>query len=172
MKNILILLGILGRLIPHPSNFTPVGAVALVGGSKLNGLSRWMIPFIALIISDILLEIFYGTQAFSFSTPFVYASFAISIFFGRFINGNNRYVKLGGFAFLASVQFFIITNFAVWMEGLIYPKTLSGLYACYLMALPYFQNSLLGDLCWSFGLFAVIERSQVWISKKAAHAAG
>lgn len=170
-SNLLILLSILGRIIPHPQNFTPVGAVSLIGGAKLSRLWRWTIPFIALALSDILVDLFYDRAAWGYITPYVYGAFAINIFLGRFIRGNKRYFKLGGLALLGSIQFFFITNFGTWMEGLLYPKTWEGLTQCFVLAIPYFQNTLLGDLCWSFGLFAVIERSQVWLSKRAPQSA-
>ena len=159
LANGLILLGIAGRLLPHLPNVTPVGAVSLVGGAKLSRLWRWMIPFIALVFTDALL-------GFSFSTPFVYAAFAISILLGQFVQGDKRYFKLGTFCVIGSLQFFIITNFGVWMEGLLYPKTVAGLMQCYAMALPFLRNTLMGDLAWSFGLFILIEKAQALVRER------
>ncbi|MBI4124921.1 MAG: hypothetical protein HY609_00330 [Deltaproteobacteria bacterium] len=161
IANLLILLATLGRLVPHPANMTPVGAVSLVGGAKLNGLWRWATPFIALILSDLLLKIFFNVPPFSFQTLFVYAAFAVNIFLGRFISGNKRYLKLGGWCAAGSLQFFVLTNLAVWLEGF-YPPTLAGLGQCYVAAIPFLKNSLLGDLAWAYGLFAVIDRAQAW----------
>lgn len=159
LANGLILLGVLGRLLPHPSNVTPLGATALVGGAKLSKIWRWTIPFIALLFTDALL-------GFSFSTPFVYASFAISIGLGQWVCGNARYLKLGGLCVVGSLQFFLITNFGVWLEGLLYPPTLAGLGQCYLAAIPFLKNTLLGDLAFSYGLFVVIDRAQAWVARK------
>lgn len=169
--SILILVSIIGRLIPHPANVTPVGAIALVGGAKLPNIWRWTIPFIALILSDVLLQLFFNTTAFSIETPFVYGSFAISIFLGRWIQGKNRYLKLGILSLIGSLQFFLLTNFGTWVGGLLYPQTLSGLGQCYLMALPFLKNTLVGDLAWSFGLFAMIEGAQVWLHKRSPQTA-
>lgn len=162
--NLLIVLAALGRLIPHPSNVTPVGAVSLVSGSRLNGLWRWGTPFVALVLTDIFL-------GFSYTTPFVYACFAVNIFLGRFIRGDKRYLKLGGLCAAGSLQFFVLTNLGVWLEGLLYPPTLAGLGQCYLAAIPFLKNTLLGDLAWAYGLFAVIDRVQVWSAKKTLQAA-
>lgn len=164
LTHLLILLATLGRLIPHPANVTPMGAVSLVGGAKLNGLWRWATPFIALVLSDIFL-------GFSYSTPFVYGAFAINIFLGRYICGNKRYLKLGGLCVAGSLQFFLITNLGVWLEGLLYPPTLAGLGQCYLAAIPFLKNTLLGDLAWAYGLYAVIDRVQVWSSKRTLQVA-
>lgn len=164
LPNLLILVSIFGRLIPHPANVTPVGAVSLVGGAKLNRLWRWTVPFIALALSDLFL-------GFSFATPFVYASFAINILLGQWIQGDNRYLKLGGLCAAGSLQFFLITNLAVWLEGLLYPPTLSGLAQCYTAGLPFLKNTLLGDLAWSYGLYVVIDRAQAWVTKRTLQTA-
>lgn len=155
MNNILILISILGRLLPHFPNVTPVGAVSLVGGAKLDKIWRWAIPFIALVFTDIFL-------GFSFVTFFVYAAFALNILLGGFVKGEKRYLKLGLLCAVGSLQFFIITNFGVWLEGVLYPKTVAGLLNCYTMALPFLRNTLAGDMAWSFGLFGIIEGVQMW----------
>lgn len=165
MANLLILLSIVGRLIPHPANVTPVGAMALVGGAKLSKLWRWATPFIALVLSDVLLQLFFNTPAFSLVTPFIYASFAINILLGSKIQGEKKYLKLGCLSLIGGLQFFAISNFGVWVEGLLYPKTVAGLLQCYTMALPYLRNTILGDLGWSLGLFVMIERVQLWIPR-------
>lgn len=171
MKNLLILLAVLGRFLPHPSNVTPVGAISLVGGAKLDKIWKWAVPFIALALSDYLLGIFKGVTPWSVVTPFIYGAFAINIFMGRFINGNHRYLKLSGLSVIASLQFFLISNFGVWMEGLLYPKTVVGLSQCYTMALPFLTNTLLGDMVWSLALFTIIERAASWGQKRSLQSA-
>jgi len=52
----------------------------------------------------------------------------------------------------ASLIFFLVSNFGVWMQGLLYPKTLSGLAACYTMAIPFYQATFLSDLVFT-GIF-------------------
>ena len=171
IANGMILLAILTRLIPHPANFTSVEATALVGGAKLNRAWRWALPFIALTLSDMLLNLIYGTTAFSAQTPFVYGAFALNIFLGQFIYGKRRYWKLGGLSLTAAVQFFIVTNLGVWFTTPIYAKTVAGLAQCYGMALPFFFNSLLGNLLWSFALFTIIDYSQARVARKATASA-
>lgn len=159
VTGLFILLAILGRLIPHPANVTPVGSVALLGGGMLKSRWRWLIPLAALAITDCFL-------GFTFVTPFIYASFLISIFLGTKFLKEGTYLRLGFLSILGSAQFFLISNFGVWMEGLLYPKTWEGLATCYTMALPFLKNSMLGDLCWAFGLFYLMERSRVWILRR------
>ena len=53
--------------------------------------------------------------------------------------------------FLSSIIFFILTNLGVWYLG--YPKNIEGFIACFTLALPFFVNTILGDLFYSFILF-------------------
>ena len=96
VANIFIIIATLARLLPHPANVTPVGAVSLVGGSKLNGIYKWAVPFVVLALSDYLLGIFKGVEPWSVVTPFIYGAFALNIFLGCFIKGEHRYLKLSG----------------------------------------------------------------------------
>ncbi|MDP2600792.1 MAG: hypothetical protein Q8P84_08705 [Deltaproteobacteria bacterium] len=171
VANTFIVVATLARLLPHPANMTPVGAVSLVSGSKLNGMYKWVVPFVALALSDALLGIFKNVTPWDSVTFFIYGAFAINIFLGRFIAGQHRYLKLGGLSVFASLQFFLLTNFGVWMQGLLYPKTVAGLAQCYTMALPFLTNTLLGDLVWSLALFTVIERAASWGQKRSLQSA-
>ncbi|MDO8527641.1 MAG: hypothetical protein Q7T03_08150 [Deltaproteobacteria bacterium] len=171
VTNALIILATLGRLIPHPANMTPVGAMALVGGAKLDKVSRWVVPFLAMALSDALLGLFFHVEPWSMVTPFIYGAFAISIFLGSHIKGSNRYLKLGAFSIVGSLQFFAVTNFGVWLSQGMYPKTVAGLLECYAMALPFLQNTFAGDLLWSFGLFVAIEKAGAWLQEKPVQTA-
>ncbi|MDO8493797.1 MAG: hypothetical protein Q7S68_00470, partial [Deltaproteobacteria bacterium] len=91
----------------------------------------------------------------------------INILLGQKIGGEKRYLKLGTYSIVGGLQFFLLTNFGVWVEGLLYAPTATGLVQCYAMALPFLTNTLLGNLVWSFGLFFVIERSQLWIRNRS-----
>jgi hypothetical protein len=67
---------------------------------------------------------------------------------------------VAGAAIASSVLFFLVTNFGTWATGELYPQTLAGLAACYVAAIPFFQNTLAGDLFFSavlFGGFALLE---------------
>jgi len=93
-------------------------------------------------------------------TPAVYLCFMLSVVLGRFIQGRTSMWNVGGVALGSSVLFFLITNFAVFLTGM-YPMTVTGFLACYTAALPFFQNTLAGNLFFSailFGGFASIER--------------
>jgi len=161
----LLVLGTLGRLIPHPWNATPMGAVSLVGGAKLKGMWRWITPFLCLVASDIVLQTFlYPTlnRDWLLGLPFIYAAFAVNIWMGRFASGENRFAKVGGLSFVAATQFFILTNFGTWLTTPFYAKTVEGLVQCYILAIPFFGPMILGNLAWSLGIYWAIEKSEQW----------
>lgn len=127
------------RLLPHLPNIAPIGAMALFGGAYLNKKYALIIPLIAMFISDIFLG-FHSTML------YVYGSFLLIGFMGIWLSQRKSIGIIAGASLVSSLVFFIITNFGVWISGGLYPKTLSGLIECYVYALPFFRNTILGDL--------------------------
>ena len=145
------------RLVPHPPNFTPIGAMALFSGAYLG--RKWLAlaaPLGALLLSDAILGFYDGMLV-------QYAATALAVAIGWLAIGRSRTVlRIGGGALASAVLFFAMTNFGVWATSGMYPPTWAGLQACYVAALPFFQNSLAGDLFFAavlFGGFALAERS-------------
>ena len=143
------------RLVPHPPNFTPIGAMALFGGAYFGRRAlAFAAPLVALALSDAIL-------GFHSAVPFVYGSVALIVLLGWVIGARVTPVRVGGAAILSSVLFFTVTNFGTWLMSGMYPQTLAGLAACYVAAIPFFQNTLAGDLVFAallFGGFALLER--------------
>ena len=134
---VIIIFGILARLIPHPPNFSPVTAIALFSGLNFkNKKFAFLIPILILFISDLLIGI-------SMINIFVYSGFLLVVQLGSKIS-SIRFLNI----ILASLIFFIISNFGVWIIG--YPKTIDGLILCYTMAIPFFGYSLAGDLFFGY----------------------
>jgi hypothetical protein len=161
---VMTVLAALVRLLPHPPNFSPIGGVALFGGARLRGWQAYVVPLVAMVLTDpIRSRMEGGYSAYSALTPIIYASFLISVFLGRtFLRHTNNPVRIASVAFAASLQFFLITNFFVWLGAVrMYPQTFAGLATCYVAALPFFGRTLLGDLVYSgvlFGAYALISR--------------
>jgi hypothetical protein len=157
---IMILLAAVLRIVPHPWNLTPIGAVALFSGSMFSGSTlraRWIafgLPLACLFAGDV----FVGFHKLMLV---VYASFAVSVALGRWLGENRSVGRIGGVVFLGAIQFFVVTNFAVWVVGF-YPKTVAGLVSCFVAGIPYFWNTLAGDALYAgalFGGYALLERS-------------
>jgi uncharacterized protein DUF6580 len=165
----LIVLALVGRLIPHPDNFTPMLAVALFGGAMLPGRTAYLIPLVAVFLSDLLMG-----NAVTGMTPVIYVCFALGTGLGQWLGRNRTWARTGLAALGGGVLFYVATNFAVWItpNGL-YPHTLDGLIQCYIMALPFFRNDIAGNVLWSATLFGLFDLGQLWIwtyrDKSLAH---
>jgi hypothetical protein len=135
------------RLLPHPPGFSPIAAMALFGGAYLSSRkAAILIPFAAMLLSD-------WAIGFHTTMPAVYGAFALTSLLGAVaLRGRPSWRRVAGTSLLASVAFFVVTNFAVWLGGG-YPATGQGLLACYVAAIPFFNNGLLGDLVFSGLLF-------------------
>lgn len=157
----LILIGVGLRLLPHPPNFAPIAAIALFGGLYFSRKIALILPIAAMVISDISIGDYEPKLM-----AFVYGSFLLCVVLGFWLKKHKKWYTVGGSAILCSVLFFLITNFAVWAFTPWYAKTISGLIQCYLMALPFFRNTLLGDLFYVTIFFGVYEIVEVWIRKK------
>jgi len=142
---LIILLAIFARLIPHAPNFAPIGGLALFSGSRFKKKIALIIPLAAMFISDIFL-------GFHKTIPYVYLSFVIIALIGSLIN-KGKWQTLLKASLVSSVIFFLITNFGVWASFDMYPKTIDGLMQSYVMGLPFFRNTILSDLFYSFSFF-------------------
>jgi hypothetical protein len=143
------------RLLPHPPNFSPIAAMALFGGAYLR--HRWAgfaAPMLALFVSDLILG-FYDHM------EIVYGALALTVCLGWWLRANRSPLRVVGAALAGSVIFYVITNFGTWALGSMYPHTAAGLADCYVAAIPFFQNTVAGDLCFTallFGGFGLAER--------------
>jgi Family of unknown function (DUF6580) len=143
------------RIAPHPWNFTPIGAMALFSGAMLR--RRWMkfgLPLAALFAGDLFI-------GFHVLMPVVYASFLVSVLIGTWLENRRTVSRIVGATLLGAAQFFLVSNLGVWAAMSTYPRTLSGLGACYVAGIPFFWNSLAGDALYAgllFGGFALAEQ--------------
>jgi hypothetical protein len=143
------------RVVPHPWNFTPVGAIALFSGAVVKDRRlAFLFPMLALFVGDI----FVG---FHKLMPLVYASYLVNVALGYWIRDRRTTLRISTITLIGAIQFFLVSNFAVWafLDG--YPRTGAGLIACYIVGIPLFWNTLAGDALYVvllFGGFALAER--------------
>jgi hypothetical protein len=144
------------RLMPHPPNLTSISAVALFGGAYFSDKRlAFLVPLAALLASDLVLGLYRGME-------FQYASFALIVCLGLWLQSRRRILPVAGAAVASSALFFAITNFGTWATSSLYPHTVAGLALCYTAAIPFFWNTLAGDLFYTailFGGFAALERT-------------
>jgi hypothetical protein len=143
------------RLVPHPPNFAPIGAMALFSGAYFRRTwQAFAVPLAALFLSDAVIGFYPHME-------FVYGSFALIVALGFVSLRRISPLRVGAAAIAGSVLFYLITNFGVWLYFGTYAHTAGGLAECYIAAIPFFQNTIAGDLFYSaivFGGFALIER--------------
>lgn len=162
------------RLIPHPWNMAPIGAVGLFSGARLGGWLALALPLLIRAATDVAklkidgLTIKEPLMYFAFVGP-TYLSLAISVWMGKYLRGTESPWRIGGLAVASSLQFFFITNFGSWLMSPLssspdYPFTLQGLALCFAAGVPFYPWTLLGDLlytCALFGLLAWLARAQL-----------
>jgi len=148
----LLTLDVVARLLPHAPNFTPMAASALFAGvifrSRLVALTT---PVAAVVLGDLIL----GTYDWRVAGV-VYVSLAlpaIAGLWGRSLRTPRLPLLLFPLALASSVTFFVTTNFAVWAFGGMYANDVAGLLHCYVAALPFLRNGVMGDLFWTAALF-------------------
>lgn len=147
----LIVLGVLARLIPHPTNFSPLLAVALFAGAKLPSRRLAIaLPVLVMVLSDLWL----GWHE---TLPYVYLSLALIGWMSwRKLRGEKfNWGDLAINSLKASVLFFIVSNLGVWITQDLYLPTFNGLVACFTLALPFFPNTLASTLIYSFAIFGL-----------------
>lgn len=156
---LIVLFGVLSRLLPHHPNIVPIGALCLFGGAYLPKKFAFL-PLLALFVSDYFIG-FYGIDMI-----YVYGSFALTGVIGLWLKSHKSVKWVLGSALFSSVLFFIITNFGVWAPpSNWYPHTLNGLIQSYTLAIPFFRNSLIGDVGYTIVLFGGYELIQIIVRK-------
>jgi hypothetical protein len=149
------------RLIPHPPNMAAVGAMALFGGAYFQ--RRWqalLVPLAAMLLSDIALSLtIYREYGFSWA-PVTYVCMALTVALGMLLRDRVTMGRVVGAAVIASVMFFLISNFSVWLGNARYSQDFAGLMLCYVAGLPFAVNTLAGNLFYSGLLFGGMEAMQ------------
>jgi hypothetical protein len=162
----------MARLAPHPMNVTPIAAMALFGGACFaNRKVAYLLPLAAMLLSDTALGmtrydlwILLGIQ------PVVYACFLATTALGQLIKDRRSVWQVGAATLAGSLLFYLVTNFAAWATMHGYPFTLRGLADCYVAGLPFFWNTLAGDIGFAailFGGLAWLESRVAWMRESA-----
>ena len=149
----LIILGTLFRVVPHADNVTPTTAIALFSGVTLPPALALTVPILVMMASDLVL----GLHSLFW---LVWATFAAVVGIGLWVRKDARAARITGGTLSGSILFFVVTNLGVFFFENMYPKTWPGLVQCFTMAVPFFRNSLIGDVLYSFVFFALFAAAQ------------
>lgn len=165
---LIVFLVTLSRLVPYlfgieeTFNFSPLAAVALFGGAYFaNRINAVLFPLIALWVSNLILDNVFLAQYYDglalFANWEVYVAILAIIGLAIALLKKVTLPRVIGVSLLASIVFFLVTNFMVWVSSGMYPPTFEGLVECYVLAVPFFKNTLFGDLVFSLILFGAFE---------------
>jgi hypothetical protein len=164
----LLIVGVLSRLLPHTPNFAPVAATGLFCGVYMSRRDSLLVPLAVMLSSDYLLlyvnpfgevrlnHVYSPWDLYHATLPYVYLSLGISALVGWLLARDLRVLSLTTAALFCSIQFFLITNAAVWIEGA-YDRGLNGLWQSYVAGIPFFKGTLAGDLVYTTMFFGVYE---------------
>ena len=144
----LIAIAVTLRILPHPANFAPVGAISIFGGAILPKRMSVLVPLLAMMISDAVIG-FYSLM------PLIWACYLIIALASSHWLRPAKLRRGIGLTLGASTFFFVVTNFGVWATSGMYAHTWSGLMNCYTLAVPFFRNTLLSDLAYTGLLFSI-----------------
>lgn len=152
----LIFLAALSRLLPHPPNFAPITAIALFSGMYLDRKHAFIVPMAAMLISDYFIGFYAGVT-------WVYACFLAMGLIGLWLRNHKTVGAVVGATLAGSLLFFVVTNFGMWLSSGIYPHTMSGFVECYVAAIPFFKNTLLGDAIYVTVMFGLYESAMRYV---------
>jgi hypothetical protein len=150
-----ILAGVATRLFPDTLNLTAVGAVCLFSGVYLK--RNWLavlLPLAAYFVSDLIVNaLFYAGQfRWSFNGT-TYLLFGLTVLMGAVIRQRPTVLRIATAGTLSAALFYVVSNFMVWTGDVTYPRTVAGLVECYIAAIPFAGNMLLGNLLYSAVIF-------------------
>jgi hypothetical protein len=141
------------RFLPHPWSFTPVVGALLFFGARGSRRQLW-VPFALLAVSDIVLTKFVYTYPFTWDHYVTWVWYAAVLWLGTNLRKNAKPLPVIGAALASSTSFFLLSNFAVWAGGTMYPHTWAGLMTSYTLGLPFFRPAIEGDLLFTAAMFA------------------
>lgn len=134
-----------------PFNFSPVAAIALFGGAMFGSrIYAFAVPLGIMLLSDLFIG-FHDTMW------AVYLGLFAVVMIGRSISDRKGIMLPMVGAVAGSVIFFLLTNAAVWIGGGLYSPGIAGLFESYAAGLPFFRNSLMGDVFFTIALFGTYE---------------
>jgi len=145
------------------SNFAPMAAIALCSAVYLPHKFKFSVPFVALLLSDVILDAYYGASLFDPIVLSRYLAFGLVGLLGLAFTERTTLKRLLPVSLFASLIFYVVTNVFSWLADPGYVKNFAGLIQALTVGLPaygatptwmFFRNSVLSDLLFTV-LFVV-----------------
>ena len=172
MSYLVVLVAVLTRFIPHMPNLSPMFGALLFGGVYLKRRDAIWYPLALLAVSDIGLTTLVYHMRLGWGQSVTWLGFAVVALMGYWLRTHKSVGKIGAASLVAPTAFFVISNFGVWLGWRMYPPTWNGLIACYIAALPFYQNSLIASVAYTallFGAYEIYRRRHIGL-RTTAHA--
>ena len=148
------------RFLPHPPNMTPIIAISVLSVACFeNRYLQFGFPLLIMVVTDAVI-------GFHALVPVVYLGVLLSGLSGYVLKRKLTFSGLFGSGLLASIVFFCVTNFGVWALGAMYPKTLMGLSTCFVMAIPFFHNTLIATVGVMLVIYGIEKGVEVWLLRR------
>ena len=161
---LLLLVAVLSRLLPHAGwlNFTAVGGALLYFGAR-RPLREMLVPLAALMAPDYCLTVYAYHYSFGWQTYLpTWGWYIAAMALGQILlSTRTTFVRGAAASLLGPTSFFVVSNYAVWISGGMYPRNLAGLVACYTAAIPFYRNDLLSTaivVAVAFGVPVLLRR--------------
>ena len=141
---LMFVLLVLSRMMSDIPNFTATISLIVFTGYLIH--NKLLTTFI-ILISQVISDLYIGIYASMF---FVYSAYVLIGLVSPIIMNkiNIRSVFLA--SLVSPSIFFIVSNFGVWVAGSLYPLTMAGLISCYIAGIPFFDESLVSTIIFSF----------------------
>lgn len=156
----IVLILAFSRLIPHPPNFTPLGAMALLAGASIKDFRfSLLIPVIAMLLTDAIL-------GFHSAMVFVYGAVALIVVGSHYWLKRLSLAPIAVAAIISAIAFFIVTNFGAWLSHDMYPHTVTGLGEAYIAGIPFFKNTLMSNVLFTtVGFYALTLQPNINVAR-------
>ena len=134
-------------------------AIAIFGGAVLPKRVAAWVPLVAMMVSDAIIGFY----------PMMWVTWSCFLVVALVSNQLLRRPSIAKGALLtvsASLFFFVVTNFAVWVTSGMYAHTYEGLMQCYIAAIPFFRNTLSSDVIYTAALFGVYAFATMSVTRR------
>ena len=155
-----LLVGVLGRLIIHIPDVTPLTSLCLLASTVFSKRNAYWIMLSILLLSDFSLHILFHYPVFGLWTVFTYSVWLGIIVFGFLFSKKPTVLRGLWLTFFSAIIFWVWRNFGSWITTNMYAHNMRGLLDFYIAALPFLRNSIVGSCVWTaviMTLFSTVE---------------
>ena len=157
-----VMIGTLGRIVPHWPNATPLMSLCVIAGLVFDRRFVLLIMIAMLMISDLIVHVVLHLPAFGYWSFFTYSSVCVIALLNSYLLKRWHFSSVAFATIFSVFGFWLWTNLGVWLFSSMYPITINGVLHCYTMALPFLRYHLLGSMFYSVLLYVGVRAFYKW----------